>query len=1176
MFSKKRQKVVKNKPKRNSFHFYFCTNNSTPTGNAPIKNDFNYADSESAISTVSSIDSVEYAFPVVEEDDEVEKLDPEDKVELPSSKRLTPLSIMVVDTISAVRSRTLLKVLFDSGSSSTFISKKCLPRHCKTRSIQSKRTINTLAGTCTSQEMVVMRSLRLPELDKNRVVDQQKALVFDNDCKYDVILGADFLSKTGIDIKYSTGTIEWFDTELPMRDPRHIDNKEYLAMAETLEVQREEEQLFGMDWYDPNCYAVEILDAKYEKVSIDEVVEKQEHLNSEQRAELHRVLSKFEKLFDGTLGVYPHRKFHIDLLPDAKPKHSRPYAIPRIHLEAFKKELMHLVAIGVLSPQGASEWGSPTFITPKKDGRVRWVSDLRELNKVIRRKQYPLPIIQDILKKRKGYKFFTKIDISMQYYTFELDEESKDVTTIVTPFGKFKYNVLPMGLKCSPDFAQETMENIFRDVEDAEVYIDDVGAFSDSWEHHLKLLDTILTKLQDNGFTVNPLKCEWAVQETDWLGYWLTPTGLKPWKKKIDAILKMEAPKNLKQLRGFIGMVNYYRDMWPHRAHVLAPLTAKTGAPKKGTKQEKFVWTPIMQQAFDKMKALMAADVLCAYPNHNKPFHIYTDASDYQLGACIMQDDKPVAYYSKKLNGAQRNYSTIDKELLSIVMTLKEFRSMILGAELHIHTDHKNILGVGDSSQRRLRWISYVDEYGPTLHYIEGPSNVVADTFSRLSRTDDPTSSMVGKKEPRQDLAESYFSWTDDKEMVECFLNLPDEECYLNLPDKISDHPLDMENIKENQNADKELQKQAQRYSDRYTRKRVSAVDDVLCYVKPGDPPANWKIALPQKLLKPTIEWFHRMTGHSGNKRLYMQISTRYYHRDLRRLIDNYHCDHCQRNKLDGKGYGLLPEREMRMMPFEECAVDLIGPWIIQVNEKPYEFNALTIIDTISNLVELVRIDDKTSAHIAKKYAQVWLSRYPWPERCVHDNGGEFIGPEFQFLLQGCRIKDVPTSSKNPQANAICERMHQTVGNVLRTLLHGEPPKTFTKAKDFIDEALSIAMHAMRAGMHSTLGSSPGSLVFNRDMFLNIPLIADWHAITKRREHLINENLMRENKRRRRFDYMPDQKILKKIYKPKKLGPRTSGPYKILHTHVNGTLTIELKPGVTERINIRRVIPYKQ
>jgi hypothetical protein len=232
-----------------------------------------------------------------------------------------------------------------------------------------------------------------------------------------------------------------------------------------------------------------------------------------------------------------------------------------------------------------------------------------------------------------------------------------------------------------------------------------------------------------------------------------------------------------------------------------------------------------MQAAFNQMKEGMAMDVFCAYLNHSKPFHIYTDTSDYQLGLCIMQDGQPVAYYRKKFNNAQHNYSTIDKELLSIVMTLCEIWPMLLGSELHMHTNHKNILHIGDSSQCRLQWISYVYKYGPELHYVENSANAVADTLSQLSQKDTPASPVVGKKQPTEysidedDVNETslynYFSWVNNREMFKCFKCLLDKECYLNLPDNMVDtNPLDMDNIKEQQDTDDALLQHATKYMD--------------------------------------------------------------------------------------------------------------------------------------------------------------------------------------------------------------------------------------------------------------------------------------------------------------------------------------------------------------------------
>ena len=162
--------------------------------------------------------------------------------------------------------------------------------------------------------------------------------------------------------------------------------------------------------------------------------------------------------------------------------------------------------------------------------------------------------------------------------------------------------------------------------------------------------------------------------------------------------------------------------------------------------------------------------------------------------------------------------------------------------------------------------------------------------------------------------------------------------------------------------------------------KDIGKTKEVLCYVKPGqDKNSQWKIVLPRKLLKPAIKWFHLVTGHPGEKRLEMTLRARYYHPEIRQEVLRYKCDACQRHKLPGKGYGLLPEKDVKTQPFEEVAVDLIGPWEVKIHKKKVTFLALTIIDPVTNLTELVRVDNKTANISARKFAQTWLSRYPWP-----------------------------------------------------------------------------------------------------------------------------------------------------------------------------------------------------
>lgn len=350
----------------------------------------------------------------------------------------------------------------------------------------------------------------------------------------------------------------------------------------------------------------------------------------------------------------------------------------------------------------------------------------------------------------------------------------------------------------------------------------------------------------------------------------------------------------------------------------------------------------------------------------------------------------------------------------------------------------------------------------------------------------------------------------------------------------------------------------------------------VVCYIPAPD--AAWKVYLPTSLLHNAVRWYHLALGHLGQNRLFDTMSMNLYHPDLRLQVEQVvtRCDACQRQKNVLRGHGHTAPREAQTLPWREVAVDLIGPWTLNIRGIETSFRALTIIDTVTNLVELVRLDNKTSAHVALCFENTWLARYPRPLFCTYDQGGEFIGWPFQQLLQRHGIHGQCASWKNPQANAVCERMHQTVGNSLRAMTTMNPPAGIEHANQLVDTALANCMFATRSALHGSLKASPGSLAFSRDMVFDIPMMADWLLIKEQRQQLIDRRLIAANRKRFAYDYHIGDEVLKLVNEPTKLAPRAEGPYRIETVHTNGTVTIRLNAHTIERLSIRHVKPYKR
>jgi transposase InsO family protein len=299
----------------------------------------------------------------------------------------------------------------------------------------------------------------------------------------------------------------------------------------------------------------------------------------------------------------------------------------------------------------------------------------------------------------------------------------------------------------------------------------------------------------------------------------------------------------------------------------------------------------------------------------------------------------------------------------------------------------------------------------------------------------------------------------------------------------------------------------------------------------------------------------------------------------MKSLIEKFvrTCDTCQRVKPYHPRDGLLPPKDPELDPWHQVQVDLVGPWQFDLGPRfKFTVEALSVIDPFTGLLELSKIQNKTSAHIATLFHNNWLCRYPTPKACIHDNGPEFVAQEFQDVLRYYGIKDAPTTSKNPQANSIIERVHLTMGNMLRALVletrnHNQQPLP-ADLNDYIDTALSCTKQAINATVHSTTKESPGAFVFQRDMILPIQSFANWELARKSRSEMINKNLLRENSRRRPFDWQPGMEVLVNN-KRNKMDAKYIGPFPITSVHTNGNVTIQ-RGRSFQRVNIRRIKLY--
>lgn len=898
-----------------------------------------------------------------------------------------------------------LAAMLDTGSSKSFISTDTFDKLLEKNKKLKIYNINQICSLANSHNVHIKQGVNVT-IHFEQFSWKHEFWILDN-LVTPVILGLDFMNKSGVQLNFDLSQIKVsFKPEFNF------------AIQDTLPLSFchiTQEQNFG-----------QVLS----------------HLHPEQRAKLLCVINQYPEVLTKTLGKTDKGICNLTLT-DENPCRTGPYMLAPPKLALLRQHINQLLREGVIIPM-TSDYSSPCFLIPKKDGSQRLVVDYRKVNSKIVFDTFPLPTIESALMTFGKAKFFTILDLNSAYHQVPLTKQSQRYTAFATPFGTFAYTRLPFGLTVGSQVLSRILNNLFSDIswKFLFLYLDDLLIFSDSFAEHLVHVAQVLERLKHAKFTVNPEKASFCVDEIQYLGYLISHTGVRVNPERVQPILDFPVPKTLRQLKRFLGMTGFYARFIANMSKLSEPLNTLK---RKGVK---FKWEQEHQMAFDALKQCLSSPPLLHSPDFAEPFTLQTDASEHALGAVLQQTVAgrlvPIAFASRLLTPSEIHTSVYEKECLAAVWACEKFAKYIEHSHFTLHTDNQALswLKAQPHSLGKIgRWLYRLSAFSFTVKHIPAADNVVADSLSRLF--DDPP--------------------------------IPQANVIL------VDFPLSFTTINQHQQEDTWCKNLIQQIESGVKVPNYAMVDNLLVFKTPKK--NKKRVVIPQALRSMICKYHHSsiLGGHLGVTKTILKISQHFSWPNMRADITQYvlACQECQFAKPAKHTRIGMQASQPSSKPWQNIHIDYVGPL---TRSTAGNIGLLSIIDTFSKFVFLFPVKKINTESTINLLVRNIFSLFGPPQCIVTDNHSVFVAKAFNDMCFSWGIKHRCTSPYHPQASHV-ERFHRNLRSSL-IIFSNDNQSSW-------DYYIPYIQTAFNGSWHSATKASPSLLFLGRELLH--PLLLSWN-----------------------------------------------------------------------------------